>query len=132
MLEPAIKKTTEVLEQLAFLPCGFHRHHSVYISQRFIRKLCSERSRCRTTKCRDTPVNSALAALRFDCLLMKSRCFVLSLFFFCSLCVNSLSLKHTETSCCIFQVLQVMMLFPLPPRPCFTRPNLNLSHGPWR
>ena len=58
--------------------------------------------------------------------------FSLSLFFFCSLCVNSLSLKHTETSCCIFQVLQVMMLFPLPPRPCFTRPNLNLSHGPWR
>ena len=134
MLEPVIKKTTEVLEQLAFLPCGFHRHHSIYISQRLIRKLCSEESRCRTAKCWDTRVNSAPAALCFDCLLMKSRCFVLSLslFFFCSLCVNSVSLKHTETSWCIFQVLQVMMLFPLPPRPCFTRPNLNLSHGPWR
>ena len=82
MLEPVIKKTTEVMEQLAFLPCGFHRHHSIYISQRLIRKLCSEESRCRTAKCWDTLVNSAPAALCFDCLLMKSRCFVLSLFFF--------------------------------------------------
>lgn len=30
-----------------------------------------------TSKCWDTPVNSAPAALCFDCLLMKSRCFVL-------------------------------------------------------
>lgn len=97
MLEPAIKKTTEVLEQLAFLPCGFHRHHSICISQRFIRKLCSEESRCKTAKCWDTLVNSAPAALCFDCLLMKSRCFVLSLsLFFFALSVLILSPWSTQ------------------------------------
>lgn len=46
-------------------------------------------------------------------------------------CVCSFSLKHTEISCCISQVLLVMILFPLLLRSYFMVQTLNLSHCPW-
>lgn len=82
------------------LTMDFYRHHSGYILSKVYQKALlwgvqmQDRLNAGTL-----PVNSAPAALLLWLFADESRCFVLSLsLFFCSLCVNSVSLKHTETS----------------------------------
>lgn len=99
------------------------------ISQRAVLWLTKE-SRCRISKCWDTHSGSLSpccpCALTAVCW-WKADVFILSLLWF--MCVNSL--KHTEISRCIFQVLLVMILFLLPLQPYFMMQTWDLSLCSW-